>query len=180
MTNGSTLPDLGGLLDNLLKNPDMLKSIAGMLGQLTSALPATPEGDNDGETTNEASKPSPLSALLPLLNGIGGEASGEKEMEKAEEEAVSSSIVKQKDATETTSAALGDLLPVARLLPSLLSGAQQQSKDGHFDSKKGNNQMKERRCLLAALRPFLSPSRVKTLELLLGVLDIWALLAPDK
>ena len=161
MSENQTKPDFSKILGALLENPSLLSGLVGTLGKAMADAGEGKETQPNGTATPD------LSSLLggdtaTLVSSILSSPKAAEDNESKE----------KKDEEENESKkSIEAFSPVAHILPKLLSG-----KTTDFSFK----QNKQRRCLLEALRPFLSPERCRTLDLMLGFLDVWALLSEGK
>ena len=79
-TGASTMPDLSGAIEKLLAHPELLSTVASVLGKplpasvAPSAPPSEPSAEPSQETSEEDSAPSEIpeaiSALSPMLSGL--------------------------------------------------------------------------------------------------------------
>lgn len=131
---------------------------------------------------NLLANPAALSGMMNLIGGLrtpppSDRTESEKKdilfTEKAEQPS-EASIPASQDTLGANLAALAPLLSGA----GALAPVKEEKHDGKFDGP--YDPMKRRRCLLEAIRPYLSPTRCENLNLLLRILDILSLLSPKK
>lgn len=120
-------------------------------------------------------------ALSGIVNLIGNMRTTPSQVPKSEEESGIQAETSSEESAVPASANAN--LNFAALAPFLsgvnaLAPVKANEKKEHFDV--GFDPMKRRRCLLEAIRPYLSPSRCENLNLLLRILDVLSLLSPKK
>ena len=131
--------------------------------------------DLNGILGNLLANPAALSGIMNLIGSMRTAPQEESQNQATETTAT------VKDATgEAASPAIaeGGNLNLAALAP-LLSGvgALAPAKAPSEKIDVGFDPMKRRRCLLEAIRPYLSPTRCENLNLLLRILDVLSLLS---
>ena len=111
-------------------------------------------------------------ALSNIMNIIGGIRQTPQQKENEQQEATQDDV-QAVSKNEDISAAGMNLAAISSLFN---SKKEEKQSDNFFK----NDSLKKRRCLLEAIRPYLSPARCETLNVLLRILDILTLLSIKK
>ena len=135
--------------------------------------------DLNGMLGNLLANPAALSGIMNLIGSMRTAPQGENQSGTNE-----ASVTKKEEKSEESAVpavADGENLNLAALAP-LLSGvgALTPAKAPPEKIDVGFDPMKRRRCLLEAIRPYLSPARCENLNLLLRILDVLSLLSSKK
>ena len=125
---------------------------------------------------NLLANPTALSGMMNLIGSLRAPENSEKE--RGSEEKHAENEKKEVDSAKESSAPPTDF-NLSSLLP-ILSGAGALAPALPQKKNTSDDPMKRRRCLLEAIRPYLSPTRCENLNLLLRILDVLSLLSPKK
>ena len=134
--------------------------------------------DLSGIIGNLLANPAALSGMMNLIGNLRTpqteeEKNNSNEPTSAENQAKNeeNSIPVSAENSNSSLAALAPLLSGASAL------APVKAENKNEKSELGFDPMKRRRCLLEAIRPYLSPTRCEHLNLLLRILDVLSLLS---
>ncbi len=134
--------------------------------------------DLNGILGNLLANPAALSGMMNLIGNMRLPQSDEKGSQAAQAEeqptAQKSETQVGAGAESPNLAALAPLLSGMSALTPVKKDTTASKSDEVFDP------MKRRRCLLEAIRPYLSPARCENLNLLLRILDVFSLLSSKK
>ena len=126
---------------------------------------------------NLLANPEALSGMMKVIGNLRTPEGAQEK--KASSEAKEAEVIENTEAKDAFSSVKPANINLSALAPLLSgTGALAPAPKGTHDGE--SDPMKRRRCLLEAIRPYLSPARCENLNLLLRILDVLSLLSPKK
>ncbi len=172
-------PDLSGILGSLLSNPAALAGIAELLGSLRTARPSASPSEGDSlkgaaapTSTEAAAAGAPASPGVSAASTTGASTTGASAASPIEALAAIASGASATSSAGTSAPPLTEALAAVSAGASAISSSGAPAAETSLPTLLPSAPHRERRVLLSALGPYLSPRRRRTLDGALRLLEI--------